>query len=179
VACVLDQRELRAAAGNLENFYRSRLEAWPGIAPRLVRAHLEGTPRVIGPLALESRGASAPGALLVGDAAGFFDPFTGEGVTLALRSAEWAAPAAHAALQRPDVSGLEVYDRTRWHATRDKFRLNRLLYQTIARPRLANFVGRRLASRRAVADRLVSLAGDFEPVRGGLGLGLAYRLLLG
>jgi menaquinone-9 beta-reductase len=179
VACVLDQRELRAACGDLEAFYRARLAAWPGVAPRLTGARLEGPPRAIGPLALENRGATAPGALLVGDAAGFFDPFTGEGVTLALRSAEWAVSAAHAALDRRDVSGLEAYEHTRWRATRDKFRLNRLLYQTIARPRLANFVGHRMASRPGLADRLVSLAGDFEPARAGLGLGLAWRLLVG
>jgi flavin-dependent dehydrogenase len=40
-----------------------------------------------------------PGAALVGDAAGFYDPFTGEGVTLALRSAELAADAIDAALR--------------------------------------------------------------------------------
>jgi hypothetical protein len=36
-----------------------------------------------------------------------------------------------------------------------------------------------MASRPALADRLVSLAGDFEPARDGLGLGLAWRLLAG
>src|SRR5207245_6010617 len=41
---------------------------------------------------------AAPGVLLVGDAAGFYDPFTGEGLSYALRGAELAAEAVEAAL---------------------------------------------------------------------------------
>ncbi|HTJ26140.1 MAG TPA: NAD(P)/FAD-dependent oxidoreductase [Candidatus Limnocylindria bacterium] len=51
-------------------------------------------PRVsVGPLAHAVRRAVAPGALLVGDAAGFLDPFTGQGIFLALTGAERAAAA--------------------------------------------------------------------------------------
>jgi len=44
-----------------------------------------------GPFARWSRRAAAPGAVLVGDAADFFDPFTGQGIYSALRGAELAA----------------------------------------------------------------------------------------
>ena len=40
------------------------------------------------------------GVALVGDATGFYDPFTGEGLYTALRSAELLAEVAHAALAR-------------------------------------------------------------------------------
>jgi flavin-dependent dehydrogenase len=52
-----------------------------------------GTRVSIGPLAHAVRRAVAPGALLVGDAAGFLDPFTGQGIFLALTGAERAAAA--------------------------------------------------------------------------------------
>ena len=51
-----------------------------------------------GPFASHARRAWAPGAALVGDAADFFDPFTGEGIYAALRGGEMLAPFALAAL---------------------------------------------------------------------------------
>src|SRR5262249_40463864 len=85
---VLDERDMAPAGGDLAGFYlRALARRWPRIQARLGRARLLEPPRSIGPLALEARALSVPRALLVGDAAGFYDPFTGEGVTLALRSA--------------------------------------------------------------------------------------------
>lgn len=178
VAFVLDQSELRAAAGDLEGFYRRSLARWPQLAERLARARLLEPPRAIGPLALEARRVSAPGVLLVGDAAGFYDPFTGEGVTLALRSAELAAQVASQALRLPaGVSDLREYDRRRHAATRDKFLLNRLLQRIIAWPCASNAMARRLARKPDLADRLVGIAGDFVPARTALDLGFVWELL--
>lgn len=180
VAFVLDQAEMAPVAGDLEAFYRSALERrWPRIAERLARARLFDKPRAIGPLALLSRGVSAPGVLLVGDAAGFYDPFTGEGVTLALRSAEIASRVAQQALQSTRPHGLRRYDRERRAATGAKFRFNRLLQTVVGHPSLANLVAHRLAKRPDLADRLVGIAGDFVPARTLLGPGFLLRLLLG
>jgi flavin-dependent dehydrogenase len=133
----------------------------------------------VGPLALASRGVSAPGVLLVGDSAGFYDPFTGEGVTLALRSAEIAATVADRALRSSDTDDLAEYDRLRHEATRDKFCFNRLLQRIVAWPALGNAVARRLAPRPDLADRLVGIAGDFLPARAAFGLGFLWDLLSG
>lgn len=62
----------------------------------------EGAARIgarvsVGPLAHDVRRTTVPGALLVGDAAGFLDPFTGQGVFLALTGAERAAEAIQTA----------------------------------------------------------------------------------
>ena len=49
---------------------------------------------VLGPLAVNARAAGCPGLLLAGDAAGFVDPMTGDGLRFALRGGELAAHAA-------------------------------------------------------------------------------------
>ena len=176
ITFVLDQVDMRPAGGHLADFYLRTLERWPRLRERLSRAGLTGPPRAIGPLALEARRVSAPGAVLVGDAAGFYDPFTGEGVTLALRGAELASGVAHDVLARGSTD-FRLYDRRRDDATRDKFRLNRLLQRVVAWPALANVVARRLSRRPDLADRLVGIAGDFVPARTALGPGFLYEMM--
>ena len=181
VAFVLDRRDMAPAGGDLEAFYRDALRRrWPRLAERLERAHLTCPPRAIGPLALDCRAVTAPGAVLVGDAAGFYDPFTGEGVTLALRTAELAAAALDASLERHATvppPRLLAYERSRLDATRDKFRFNRLVQVAVGWPGAANAVARRLARRPDLADRLVSIAGDFVPARVAFGPRFLWDLL--
>jgi geranylgeranyl reductase family protein len=174
VAFVIDTSEMAAAGGDLEGFYRATLDRrWPALAERLSHATLQETPRAIGPLALECRGVCAPGAVLVGDAAGFYDPFTGEGVTLALRTAELAANAIDTALRarhgHDTLPCLDAYERERERATRDKFRFNRLLQLAVSHRAVAEAVAARLARRPDLADRLVGIAGDFVPARTAFG----------
>ena len=178
VTFVLHQRDMAAARGDLGGFYaRSLQKRWPRLAPRLSSARLVSPPSAIGPLALVARKASAPGVLLVGDAAGFFDPFTGEGVTLALRSAEMAADVGHEALAADTTSDLEAYDRRRLLATRDKFRVNRLLQVLVGWPSLADAVSHRLARRPDLADRFVAIAGDLAPARSAFDARFLWSLL--
>ncbi len=177
VAFVLDQGDLRNAAGDLDGFYRRALRRWPRVAARLATARLLEPPRAIGPLALVTRRLFAPGALLVGDAGGFFDPFTGEGVTLALRTAEIAAPHAEEYVASGRLASLERYAADRRAATRDKFQINRLLSEIVAWPRLADLLAHKLKRRPELADRLVGIAGDFVPARSAFDAGFLVRLL--
>ena len=69
------------------------------VADRRLRSRFDGARRVtevqvLGPLAVDVSAAGVPGLLLAGDAAGFIDPMTGDGLRIALRGAELAAEAA-------------------------------------------------------------------------------------
>jgi flavin-dependent dehydrogenase len=175
ITFVVGGAAMKASAGDLEGFYRATLARWPRITERLSRATLTEPPRAIGPLALRARRVSVEGAALVGDAAGFYDPFTGEGVTLALRGAEILAGVADNWLR--GVGTLREYDHRRHEATRDKFRLNRVLQRVVEWPAVANAVAARLARRPDLADRLVGIAGDFVPARTALGPGFLWDLI--
>ena len=72
---------------------------------------------------------------------------------------------------------LVAYERARHVATRDKFRFNRLLQVAVAWPDAANAIARRLARRPDLADRLVSIAGDFVPARVAFGPRFLWDLL--
>ena len=62
---------------------------------RFSRARFIASPTVIGPLAIEATNTRLPdGLLLAGDAAGFVDPMTGDGLRFAVRGGELAAEAA-------------------------------------------------------------------------------------
>jgi len=164
VTFVLDQNKMVPAGGDLEAFYRSRLSDWPRIAERLTNARLVEPPRAIGPLALESSRAWAPGVLLVGDAAGFFDPFTGEGIAAGLKSADCAAEIGHAFLTGRRKT-LADYGRAHQEMTRQKFRFNRTIQWIVGREQLAELAALTLHALPAVANHLVDKAGDCFPGR--------------
>jgi menaquinone-9 beta-reductase len=124
-------------------------------------------PRVsMGPLAHDVRRPSAPGAVLVGDAAGFLDPFTGQGVFLALTGAERAADAIVASLHDRSAEAAAFAAYARWRTNDIAWR--RRLCATVALlvdvPPLARRAAARLARFPDVAATLVDvLAGAIPP----------------
>ena len=84
--------------GNRAAFLHQWLRGHAHLAPRFADAERATPVEATGPFASHSRRAWAPGAALVGDAADFFDPFTGEGIYAALRGGEMLATAALAAV---------------------------------------------------------------------------------
>src|SRR6185295_5736080 len=71
----------------------------PQLRDRAADARLAGPPVVLGPLAVDATGNMMDGLLLAGDAAGFIDPMTGDGLRFAVRGGELAAAAALRALE--------------------------------------------------------------------------------
>jgi flavin-dependent dehydrogenase len=64
------------------------------LAPRFAQAKRVEPVHVLGPMAVDARAAGHPGLLLAGDAAGFIDPITGDGLRFALEGATIAAAVA-------------------------------------------------------------------------------------
>jgi menaquinone-9 beta-reductase len=149
----------------LEDFFAARVKQLPHLARRLVGAVRVAPLASLGPLAYRVAPPREGGVLFVGDAAGFYDPFTGEGIFTALRSAELAAETVVDALRAGDVSAaaLSAYDRARRAAFADKARVTRLLQALIARRSVANLAARWFAGRPRVLAALLGVVGDYVP----------------
>src|SRR5207248_8745365 len=118
-----------------------------------------------------------PGYLLVGDAAGFFDPFTGEGVYRALRGAELAADAIEAGLRgRRDGAVVDGYERARAAEFADKERVCLLVQLFLSSQRLFEYILARLSERPHVAGVLAGVLGDYRPARPALEPGFLWSM---
>lgn len=152
-------------SARLEQFLVARVRQMPHLARRLAGAEIVAPVRALGPLAHRLRPPREGGVLLVGDAAGFYDPFTGEGIFSALRGAELAAEAADRALAAGDVRAraLRAYWRARHHAFAGKERLVRALQFVIGRRWTCEAAARVLGARPDLLDALMGVIGDFVP----------------
>jgi flavin-dependent dehydrogenase len=104
------------------------------LAPRFARARLVEPPHVLGPMAVDTSAAGRPGLLLAGDAAGFIDPITGDGLRFALMGAALAAGAALDVLSGRLDHGAAVAQLAaqRRRAFAAKWRFNRALRGLVA-----------------------------------------------
>jgi flavin-dependent dehydrogenase len=103
-----------------------------------------------------------PGWLLVGDAAGFLDPFTGEGLHRGLVSAGLAAAAVDRHLDG-DREALAGYDRSMKGRFASKDIVSLLVQAFLANPALFEFAARRLAARERVRETMGLVMGDLVP----------------
>ncbi|HEX4561300.1 MAG TPA: NAD(P)/FAD-dependent oxidoreductase [Gemmatimonadales bacterium] len=167
VALVVPASRAHPDLTQAEGFVRA-LEEFPKIRGRFRADRFTRPVLATGPFAQWSRASTADGALLVGDAADFFDPFTGQGIYSALTGAELAAQVLGEALRSSQpgpvpASALEPYRRGRRRAFAGKWVLERLIGFGIGSPALATRVVRRLARRPDLADLLVGATGNFIP----------------
>ena len=106
---------------------------------------------------------AGPGWLLVGDAAGFLDPFTGEGLHRAFVSAELAAAAVDAGRRRRDARAFAAYERAMARRFMAKDGVSWLVQAFLAHPALFGYAARRVASRDAVRATMGLVMGDLVP----------------
>ena len=182
VAVVVPAARGRAISGDPSAFFDAWISAHPHLASRFAGARRVSHVRATGPFASRARRSWAPGAALVGDAADFFDPFTGEGIYTALRGGELLAPAIVDALQassdRAADASLAEYDAARQREFGGKWKVERLVGLAVASPWLMNRAAARLSRRKDMADLLVGVAGDFVPPAEVLRAGYLWRLLM-
>lgn len=180
LAMVVDEaRDGHKLAGRAEAFLRETLATFPALRDRLASADIEGKVLTTSRLSVTARQLSGDGLLLVGDATGYYDPFTGEGIYRGLRGAQLAARIADAALYHGDVSAahLAAYDRLHRRAFRGKRLVEMLIQLGVQCPPLMDHAVARLARNKAAADTLLGVTGDYLPPSAVLRPGYILRLL--
>lgn len=167
VALVVPVRRAGGLAGDPEGFLTRWLASVPHLAARFTNARRVTPVLATGPFASAARAGWQPGLALVGDAADFFDPFTGVGIFAALQGAQLLAPFAAEAVRagRGGASPLAGYEAARHRAFAGKWRVERLIGLAVAMPSLLDRAATVLEERRDLADLLVGVAGDFVPPR--------------
>jgi 2-polyprenyl-6-methoxyphenol hydroxylase-like FAD-dependent oxidoreductase len=178
VALVVPARRSREIAGDRAAFLEAWLHARPHLAPRFAHA-TRATPVVAtGPFASHARRAWAPGVALVGDAADFFDPFTGEGIYAALRGGEmlatWVREATAARRGADAWRALAQYDAERRREFGGKWIVERVIGAVVGTRPLINRAARGLSVRKDLADLLIGVTGNFIPPRAVISLGYLW-----
>jgi flavin-dependent dehydrogenase len=180
VALVIDESEGRRIAGHVEAFFDEALRTFPRLVGRLATARRVKPILTVSRLAVHARRLVADGVMLVGDAAGFYDPFTGEGIYRALRGAELLAEVAAAALAAGDclAARLAAYERHYQREFAGKRVVEWIVQEAIARPWLFQRIAGQLAQRQSMADTLMGVTGDFLSPSAVLRPGYLLRLLI-
>ena len=150
---------------NVDNFFRRT------VLKNKLRKEMLGTARptekarVIDSLTYSVKAPQCGGLLLVGDATGFIDPFTGEGIYLSLRSSQLASGTVKSAFDRSDFSKerLKIYDRIRRKEFKNKVILSKILQRLIYSPSLCVRVVKTLANQKELSNVLVGVIGDYIP----------------
>ena len=178
ITLVVDSKRFaRDVAADATSFFLAMLRRFPAIAPRIT----DEAPGLLlgsGPFDRPVRSVVAPGVALVGDAAGYFDPFTGQGLYQSFAAAEHLAEHANTAfragLQRNALHGF-----ARDHAAivNGSRRLQQIIDRVCTRPAVMNRAVRAFADAPHAALRLSAVTGDLLPVRSLLSPNVALTFL--
>lgn len=180
VALVVPASRSREISGDRAGFLHGWLLARPHLAPRFRHARRVTPVVATGPFASHARRAWSPGVALVGDAADFFDPFTGEGIYSALRGGELLggsmleALGARTARQADDI--LAAYDSARRKEFGGKWIVERVIGTVVASPPLINRAATNLQANKPAADLLIGVTGDFIPAREVVSLSYLWKV---
>jgi flavin-dependent dehydrogenase len=160
---VIPGPRLRGGGGGFEDpsaLLRFAIDREPSLRERFAAARMTAAPVMMGPLAVDAVRCGVPGLLLAGDAAGFIDPMTGDGLRFAVRGGELAAEAALAAF-----TGAQELPHLRLAAQRRrefaaKWRFNRALRRLVGAPVSVELAGIAAAAAPWILRRTIAFAGD-------------------
>lgn len=164
VTLVVPRTEGRRLAADPEAFFRVRVRS-VGLGDRIDGARLVRPLDITGPFQARPSRRTAPGVLLVGDAAGYFDPLTGQGVYGALRGAGLAAGAVAGSLEarHTEADRLADYERALDGLLGPMRRVQRLIDGAVRRPVLIEPLAWLFAARPELAWLLFEVTGDRLP----------------
>jgi len=147
------ERSALPGPASVEDF----LHHFPALEARLAGAPIDSRPRGAGPLAQSTRARTADGVVLVGDAGGYVDAITGEGVSLALTCAQALGTMLPAALgDGATRQALRSYERFHAREFRRYALVCRVLLTLARRPHIRRRVVRFLGRHPSLFDRLVA-----------------------
>jgi flavin-dependent dehydrogenase len=162
--CAVRSRAHLTAGQDAGRVITQAIGADPALAERFARAQRISGVTVLGPLSVDSSAPGCPGLLLAGDAAGFVDPMTGDGLRFAIRGGELAARAALAELE----SGVPAFEQLRGWRIREfagKWRVNRTLRTLVESPRALWWAAGAARAWPAPVTHLIGVAGDVALAR--------------
>jgi flavin-dependent dehydrogenase len=138
------------------------LKSDPELSARFAGARAVTPPAMLGPMAVDTTAVGEPGLLLAGDAAGFIDPMTGDGLRFALMGAELAAAIVQEVFDGSlpiDRAHLELAARRRV-AFQSKWRFNRALRSLVSSPSSVTAAAVTAKVWPSVFSRMIRFAGD-------------------
>jgi flavin-dependent dehydrogenase len=181
VAMVVDEaRERAVLSGRAEPFLHDALRTFPCLSARLENARVVRRTLTTSRIHTHAHRRSDAGLLLIGDAAGYYDPFTGEGIFRALSSARLAAGVADGALRANDLgaAALARYDGLYRAEVRGRHLVEQLIQLGVRMPALMNHFAHVLARHKEMPDAIVAVTGDFLPASAILRPGFLVRLVI-
>ncbi|MCP4537921.1 MAG: FAD-dependent monooxygenase [Chloroflexi bacterium] len=159
VALLFEKKEMRRFGGNLAQGYVDYVKSARGFGERASKSELVPPVLAVGPLGFTVEPITLPGLMLIGDSAGFLDPITGEGMTMALKSVEAAVPVIKKALATGNF-GTEIlarYTEERARIIKDVFKLTQLMLDLSRLPWVANRAIRRLSEDQALYQKMLGV----------------------
>jgi menaquinone-9 beta-reductase len=160
VSMVCDPEALRGRA--VVDFINDRIGRSPLLSELIEPLPPEAKPGATFPANARVKCAATHDAALVGDASGYVDPLTGEGIYAALWTADELARCAIEGWGNLPAA-LANYASIRARRQHAKTALCELFQGIIARPWLANSILALLARRQAVADSFIGIVGNSYP----------------
>ncbi|MCZ7572230.1 MAG: NAD(P)/FAD-dependent oxidoreductase [Ardenticatenaceae bacterium] len=166
--CLLTTAAAFAAAGRSPDGLLERIARQnPTIADRLGSAGRVGDLVTVSQIAFGARAPVERDILMLGDSAELISPLAGDGMAMALRSAELAAPLVHDFLAGGNGTALTAGYTTAWtREFRPRLRLGRLIQPLFLRPRWLSLGLRLLRLAPALGDHLIRATRD-RPMRAG------------
>lgn len=180
VAVLVERRELAGFGGDLGGAMAHWVAMVPAVAARLAGSRPVTEPLATGPLQQSVSAMSTDGAVLVGDAAGFLDAITGEGMSLGLIGARLAVDVLVEGLatNRLDAAFLSAYDARLRARSAEITRMTRVVLWGLRHRWLARHVVRNLGRHPDVFERVLAVNVDRAPLSS-VGLGGVRKLVFG